>query len=150
MGCRGSSLLQTGLLQTGLLQTGLLQTGLLQTGLLQTGGGTDEDVFGWAALSPYSRRPVYAGVAEVSVYVAEAARGRGVGAALLAGLVTESMRNGFRTLQAGIFPENIASIRLHERCGFRVPGTRERILPIGRRLSICPTNGSIFRAARGA
>jgi phosphinothricin acetyltransferase len=88
---------------------------------------TDEGVLGWAALSPYSRRQVYAGVAEVSVYVAEAARGRGVGAALLAGLVAESAQNGLWTLQAGIFPENIASIRLHERCGFRVVGTRERI-----------------------
>jgi L-amino acid N-acyltransferase YncA len=86
-----------------------------------------EEVLGWAALSPYSRRQVYAGVAEVSVYVAEAARGRGVGAALLAGLVTESARNGLWTLQARVFPENTASIRLHEHCGFRVVGTRERI-----------------------
>jgi L-amino acid N-acyltransferase YncA len=85
------------------------------------------DVQGWAALSPYSRRQVYAGVAEVSVYVAEAARGRGVGQALLSALVTESERQGIWTLQAGIFPENAASIRLHKRFGFRVVGTRERI-----------------------
>jgi phosphinothricin acetyltransferase len=85
------------------------------------------EVLGWAALSPYSRRRVYAGVAEVSVYVAEAARGRGIGTALLSSLVTESDQNGIWTLQAGIFPENIASIRLHERLGFRVVGTRERI-----------------------
>jgi phosphinothricin acetyltransferase len=82
---------------------------------------------GWAALSPYSRRQAYAGVAEVSVYVAEAARGRGVGAALLSARVTESERQGIWTLQASIFPENTPSIRLHERSGFRVAGTRERI-----------------------
>jgi L-amino acid N-acyltransferase YncA len=86
-----------------------------------------DEVLGWAALSPYSRRQVYAGVAEVSVYVAEAARGQGVGAALLSALVTESGLQGLWTLQAGIFPENTASIRLHGRCGFRVVGTRERI-----------------------
>jgi phosphinothricin acetyltransferase len=63
----------------------------------------------------------------VSVYVAEAARGRGVGAALLSALVAESEAAGIWTLQAGIFPENTASIRLHGRCGFRVVGTRERI-----------------------
>ncbi len=73
---------------------------------------------GWAALSPYSRRRVYAGVAEVSVYVAEAARGQGVGAALLSALIAESSKQGIWTLQAGIFPENTASIRLHKRFGF--------------------------------
>jgi L-amino acid N-acyltransferase YncA len=91
------------------------------------GARADGEVLGWAALSPYSRRPVYAGVAEVSVYVAEAARGRGIGRALLSALVTESGQRGIWTLQAGIFPENVASIRLHERLGFRVVGTRERI-----------------------
>jgi L-amino acid N-acyltransferase YncA len=85
------------------------------------------EILGWAALSPYSRRQVYSGVAEVSVYVAEAARGRGVGAALLSGLVTKSGQQGIWTLQAGIFPENAASIRLHQKFGFRVVGTRERI-----------------------
>lgn len=87
----------------------------------------DQTVLGWAALSPVSGRCVYAGVAEVSVYVAEAARGRGVGRALLAALVAESEQNGFWTLQAGIFPQNTASVRLHEAAGFRVVGRRERI-----------------------
>jgi L-amino acid N-acyltransferase YncA len=90
-------------------------------------------VLGWAALSPWSRRQVYAGVAEVSVYVAEEARGRGVGAALLSALVGESELQGIWTLQAGIFPENAASIRLHERFGFRVVGTREHIGCMGGR-----------------
>jgi phosphinothricin acetyltransferase len=85
------------------------------------------DVAGWAALSPVSRRAVYAGVAEVSVYVAESARGRGAGRALLEALVRASEAAGLWTLQAGIFPENSASIALHERCGFRVVGRRERI-----------------------
>jgi phosphinothricin acetyltransferase len=86
-----------------------------------------DEVVGWAALSPYSRRLVYAGVAEVSVYVAAKARGQGVGAALLADLVAQSERHGIWTLQAGIFPENTASVRLHRRFRFRVVGTRERI-----------------------
>ena len=73
-------------------------------------------VIGWAALSPVSGRRVYAGVAEVSVYVAAAARGRGVGKALLQALVQESEGNGIWTLQAGIFPENTASISLHLAC----------------------------------
>jgi L-amino acid N-acyltransferase YncA len=82
---------------------------------------------GWAALAPVSGRCVYGGVAEVSVYVAAAARGRGVGAALLAALVASSEAGGVWTLQAGIFPENVASLRLHERAGFRVVGVRERL-----------------------
>lgn len=85
------------------------------------------EILGWAALSPVSGRCVYAGVAEVSVYVAEHARGRGIGFSLLSALVMESERDGLWTLQAGIFPENVASIKLHERCGFRVVGTRERL-----------------------
>jgi len=84
-------------------------------------------ITGWAALSPASSRKVYAGVAEVSVYVAAAARGRGVGRALLAALVDEAESNGISTLQAGIFPENIASIALHKGCGFREVGRRERV-----------------------
>jgi L-amino acid N-acyltransferase YncA len=84
-------------------------------------------VLGWAALSPVSGRCVYAGVAEVSVYVAERARGQGVGAALLQRLVRDSEDAGVWTLQAGIFPENTASIKLHERAGFRIVGTRERL-----------------------
>lgn len=82
---------------------------------------------GWAALSPVSRRECYAGVAEVSIYVAEAHRGRGLGRRLLAALVAESEKHGIWTLQAGIFPENRASIALHQRLGFREVGFRERI-----------------------
>lgn len=84
-------------------------------------------VLGWAALSPVSTRPVYRGVAEVSVYVAAAARGRGVGKALLEALVQESEVNGIWMLQAGIFPDNTASIALHKSCGFRKVGRRRRI-----------------------
>jgi phosphinothricin acetyltransferase len=84
-------------------------------------------VVGWAALSSVSGRCVYAGVAEVSVYVALAARGQGVGKALLRALVAESERAGIWTLQGGIFPENVASIALHEACGFRRVGVRERL-----------------------
>jgi phosphinothricin acetyltransferase len=87
----------------------------------------DGRVVGWAALSPASGRCVYAGVAEVSIYVAASARGKGVGKALLRALVDASERQGIWTLQAGIFPENEASIGLHEVCGFRVVGRRERL-----------------------
>ena len=84
-------------------------------------------VVGWAALSPVSGRCIYSGVAEVSVYVTAAARGQGVGKSLLQALIEESERAGIWTLQAGIFPENTASIALHIACGFREVGTRERI-----------------------
>ena len=84
-------------------------------------------VLGFAALSPVSARRVYAGVAEISVYVAEQARGSGIGGALLSELVRASEAAGFWTLQAGIFPENHASLRLHQKCGFRVLGVRERV-----------------------
>ena len=84
-------------------------------------------VIGFAALSPVSARAVYAGVAEVSVYVAERSRGKGVGATLLRELVVASEAAGVWTMQAGIFPENTASLALHERFGFRVIGRRERI-----------------------
>ena len=84
-------------------------------------------VLGWAALSPVSRRHVYRGVAELTVYVAGAARGRGLGRRLLEALIAESERNGIWTLQASIFPENVASVELHRRCGFREVGRRERI-----------------------
>jgi phosphinothricin acetyltransferase len=86
-----------------------------------------DTVLGWAALSPVSRRRVYAGVGEVSVYVCESARGLGLGRALLEALIEESEGHGVWTLQAGIFPENIPSIKLHLRCGFRLVGRRERI-----------------------
>ena len=82
---------------------------------------------GWATLGPVSSRPVYRGVAEVSVYVAAAARGQGIGRALLAALVEASEEAGLWTLQAGIFPENAASLALHRACGFRVVGRREHI-----------------------
>ncbi len=85
------------------------------------------EVVGWAALSPVSSRPVYRGVAEVSVYVAEAARGHGIGAKLLAKLIAASEADGIWTLQAGIFPENAASIKLHINAGFRVIGTRSHL-----------------------
>ena len=91
--------------------------------VLRDGGA----VLGWAALSPVSKREVYRGVAEVTVYVAEGARGRGIGRALLAALIAEAERNGIWTLQASIFPENTASVELHRRCGFREVGRRERI-----------------------
>ncbi len=82
---------------------------------------------GWAAVSPVSERCVYGGVAEVSVYVGAVERGKGVGRALLTALVLEAERAGIWTLQAGIFPENIASIALHQACGFREVGCRERL-----------------------
>ena len=85
------------------------------------------EVVGFAALAPVSSRCVYEGVAEESVYVAERARGRGVGRALLEALVAGSERDGIWTLQAGIFPENRASLALHHACGFRTVGIRERI-----------------------
>jgi phosphinothricin acetyltransferase len=88
-------------------------------------------VTGWAALSPISRRLIYSGVAEVSIYVAAAMRGKGIGKALLGALVAESEQAGIWTLQAGIFPENMASIALHKACGFREIGYRERIGRLG-------------------
>lgn len=84
-------------------------------------------VEGWAALSPVSDRCVYGGVGEVSVYVADEAGGRGLGTRLLAALVRASEEEGYWTLQAGIFPENQASMRIHEKCGFRTVGVRERL-----------------------
>lgn len=86
-----------------------------------------ERVAGFAALGRVSAREVYRGVAEVSVYVGREFRGGGVGRALLSALVEESERGGVWTLQAGIFPENEASLRLHRACGFREVGRRERI-----------------------
>jgi phosphinothricin acetyltransferase len=84
-------------------------------------------ILGWAALSPVSRREVYAGVAEVSVYVAASARGFGVGGALMRALIESSERQGVWTLQSSIFPENHASVALHLKHGFREVGRRERI-----------------------
>lgn len=84
-------------------------------------------VVGWAALAPTSTRRCYAGVAEVSVYVATEARGQGVGRALLEAVIASAERDGIWTLQGATFPENTASIRLQLACGFRVIGRRERI-----------------------
>jgi L-amino acid N-acyltransferase YncA len=87
----------------------------------------DGEVVGWAAVSPVSDRCVYGGVVENSVYVAEAARGQGVGQRLLEELIASSEAAGIWTLQTGIFPENEGSIRLHERVGFEVVGRRKRL-----------------------
>ncbi|PQB05262.1 GNAT family N-acetyltransferase [Aureitalea marina] len=86
----------------------------------------DKLVVGWCALSAVSKREVYKGVAEVTIYIAEEARGQGVGKALLSHLIKSSEQEGFWTLQAGIFPKNQASLALHKQCGFRVIGIRER------------------------
>lgn len=88
---------------------------------------TDGQVVGFACLSPTSSRPVYAGVCEVMVYVAREERGKGMGGCLLEALVETSEAAGIWTLHAGIFPENEASIRAHERAGFRVVGVFERV-----------------------
>ncbi|MEB8346561.1 GNAT family N-acetyltransferase [Flavobacteriaceae bacterium KMM 6898] len=87
----------------------------------------EEQIVGWAALSPVSGRCVYGGVAEVSVYVGIKSRGLGVGKLLLKRLILESEEAGFWTLQSGIFPENKGSIFLHEKMGFRKIGHRERV-----------------------
>lgn len=87
----------------------------------------DGRVVGWIALVPVSSRECYSGVAEVSAYVGEEARGEGVGGELLAALIESSERGGIWTLQTGVFPENEASVRLLRRFGFRAVGTQERI-----------------------
>jgi L-amino acid N-acyltransferase YncA len=84
-------------------------------------------VLGWTALAPVSDRCAYAGVAEDSIYIAPEARGRGVGRGLLAAVVASAEQAGIWTVQTGIFPENQPSIRLHQACGFRVVGVRERL-----------------------
>lgn len=85
------------------------------------------EIIGWAALTPVSSRCVYAGVAEVSVYVDPEHSGKGIGLTLLEELVHLSEAEGIWTLQAGIFPENIGSLRIHEKAGFRTLGIREKI-----------------------
>jgi len=87
----------------------------------------DNKVVGFAVLSQVSKRKVYKGVAEVTVYVAQEKRRKGIGKLLLDTLVNESEKEGFWTLQAGIFSENISSIEMHKKCGFRVVGIREKI-----------------------
>jgi L-amino acid N-acyltransferase YncA len=84
-------------------------------------------VVGWTALSPISSRCIYSGVAEISVYVSECEKGMGVGSKLVKTLIENSEQKGFWTLQAGIFPENIPSLKLHHTLGFREVGLRERI-----------------------
>lgn len=85
------------------------------------------EIAGWSALVPVSDRCAYAGVGEVSVYVASKFYGQGFGHALLQRLIDESEKLNYWTLQAGIFPENVASLKLHEKCGFRVVGIREKL-----------------------
>ena len=87
----------------------------------------EQEAVGWAALSPVSKRSCYAGVAEVGIYVAATARGRGVGRALLAALIESAESHGIWALQAATIAENAASLALQARCGFRVVGRRERI-----------------------
>ncbi len=96
--------------------------------------GAGGEVLGWAALTPVSPRAVYRGVGAISVYVAPAHARRGIGRALLQALAETAERAGFWTLEAGIFPENEASIALHESAGFRLVGVRERLgqMPDGR------------------
>lgn len=95
--------------------------------VLPAAGQGRRGIVAWAALSPVSSRPVYAGVAELSVYVAASARGRGVGTFLLRALIDASERAAIWTLQGSIFPENAASLALVKQCGFREVGYRERI-----------------------
>ena len=90
-------------------------------------GRVDGEIVGWAALARVSERQCYRGVAEDSVYVRNGHHGRGVGRALLSALVTRAESAGVWTIQAGVFPENLASLKLHVACGFRVVGIRERI-----------------------
>jgi L-amino acid N-acyltransferase YncA len=86
-----------------------------------------DQVVGWVALAPVSSRRAYSGVAEVSIYLAPGARGRGIGTRLMERAIASSETHGIWTLYAALFPENEASVRLHEKCGFRRVGTRERI-----------------------
>lgn len=87
----------------------------------------EHGILGWAALSPYSKRAVYSGVAEVSIYITSSALGKGIGSKLLSLLILQSEEKNIWTLQAGIFPENIASLKLHKKHGFREVGRREKI-----------------------
>lgn len=99
--------------------------GHLKVGRLVARSG--DKVLGWAALTPYSNRCIYAGVAEESVYVGQAYKGKGIGKALLSALILKSEELGFWTLQAGIISDNKISMELHEKCGFKVVGIREKI-----------------------
>jgi phosphinothricin acetyltransferase len=94
---------------------------------------SDGMVVGWVALSPVSGRCVYAGVAEVSIYVSEKYRGMNIGKNLLHRLISESEKEGLWMLQAGIFPENKASLKIHQDAGFRIVGYREKVGKMGDR-----------------
>lgn len=87
----------------------------------------NENTVGWTALKPVSYRDCYSGVAEVSIYIDNAHQGKGLGTVLMKKLILDSEEHGFWTLQSGIFPENSASIAVHQKLGFRTVGTRERI-----------------------
>jgi L-amino acid N-acyltransferase YncA len=87
----------------------------------------EQAIVGWVALSPVSRRPCYAGVAEIGIYIAAKARSRGVGLALLRALIESAEAHGIWTLQGVTIAENAASLALQAKCGFRVVGRRERI-----------------------
>lgn len=93
----------------------------------QRASGPGDTVLGWVAVSAVSRRCVYQGVVEHSIYVASQAQGQGVGLALMRALIDSTEAAGVWTIESGVFPENVASLRLHERAGFRVVGVRERL-----------------------
>lgn len=93
----------------------------------------EENIVGWAALSPVSRRTCYAGVAEVGIYVAASARGRGIGRALMEALIDSAEHHGIWTLQGATIAENTASLALQAKCGFRIVGRRERIAKLAGR-----------------
>jgi L-amino acid N-acyltransferase YncA len=103
-----------------------------------TARAADGRLLGWAAVSPVSTRPVYAGVAEHSIYIAAAARGQGIGRTLLDALIASTEAGGIWTLQSSIFGENTASLALHHAAGFRTVGTRRRIA----RMSYGPLAGT--------
>ncbi len=105
----------------------------------------DGRIVGWAALSPVSSRCVYGGVAEVSVYVNGGHQRLGIGRKLMQFLIDESEKNGYWTLQSGIFPENLPSIELHRKMGFRVLGYRERI---GKRDGVWKDNVQMERRSK--
>lgn len=87
----------------------------------------EEQVLGWAAISPVSSRTVYQGVGELSLYVSLKSQGQGIGKELMKRIISNSEKAGFWTMQAGIFPENVVSIQLHQKHGFRIVGRREKI-----------------------
>lgn len=93
---------------------------------------TEQNILmGWAVLSPVSTRPVYAGVAEVTIYIKNSAQGQGVGSLLLSSLISSSEQHNIWTLKSVIFPENKPSIALHQKCGFRMVGVQEKIAKLG-------------------